>query len=743
MFFDDRLATVLRQRAQSDSMRRTQFRQLLDLLGSQAKGAHKAARDPSLVAAAWMRMNKLAEMLPAKDRARLVAEPGWRLRNPELVAHLADFEPDVASAALSRAKLSGDDWTALIPRLPVRARGFLRLRRDLPTEVVAMLDQLGIFDRGLPNPEALTEQTDQPEKVNSEGMPVFGDDPPLDLQTSDELPGANIPIEDLPSDPLVGSPIDPATEDDADQDNASPLPLRPIFFPKDKSASEKTEGSSEETQYAPEPFTIDELRQIAEEPLGIDEQSIGEEPEEESLDSATRAFETLDEGLGEEDLGEEREEDPREESAADDTAFLTETLPGEELRGTDTPAQGLRSESSGHSEISALVERISTFQRAREDGSREAPERDEAYGQDDRLMPRLPLGEDDRERVRLVRGFGFAADAAGRIEWAEEEAAAMVIGARLVTPSQLHTGDASGALTDAFNQRQPIKALPLTLQGAPAIAGQWVVDAQPRFSQIGGFSGYAGRMRRPIEATATDSSPAQREADRIRQLLHELRTPVTAVQGYAEVIQQQLFGSAPHEYRALAAAIASDAARILSGFEELDRLAKLETGMVDIDTGQADIAALTTRIVQQLSQVLDARMAGIELRIQSSEGLVTAIDNDSAEGLMWRLLASLGGGCGAGEVLKARLSANGEMIRMHCDLPMQLLGEDDLFAADARPLGTAISPGLFGSGFALRLARAEARAAAGDLVREWDGIVLTLPKAVDIQEEKSSNFVAS
>ena len=34
MQFDDRLATVLRTRADSDAILRTQFRQLLDLLGA-------------------------------------------------------------------------------------------------------------------------------------------------------------------------------------------------------------------------------------------------------------------------------------------------------------------------------------------------------------------------------------------------------------------------------------------------------------------------------------------------------------------------------------------------------------------------------------------------------------------------------------------------------------------------------------------------------------------------------------
>jgi len=152
MFFDDRLATVLRQRAGSDVGLRTQFRQLLDILGAEKVSA-RSARDPSLVATAWMRMDALGEKIPAADRARMVREEGWRFRNPELASHLADFEPDVAAAALSRAELSSDDWAALIPRLPVRARGFLRLRKDLPEETEVLLERLGVHDRGLPSPE--------------------------------------------------------------------------------------------------------------------------------------------------------------------------------------------------------------------------------------------------------------------------------------------------------------------------------------------------------------------------------------------------------------------------------------------------------------------------------------------------------------------------------------------------------------------------------------------------------------
>ena len=302
----------------------------------------------------------------------------------------------------------------------------------------------------------------------------------------------------------------------------------------------------------------------------------------------------------------------------------------------------------------------------------------------------------------------------------------MVIGTRLVAPPTLGNEQGSTALERAFVRRQPIEAASKQLDGAEAIAGDWIVDALPRFTENGNFAGYVGRFRRPAEADPAKPTAAEREGDRIRQLLHELRTPITAVQGYAEVIQQQLFGTAPHEYRALAAAIAADAAHILAGFEELDRLAKLETGMVEVDSGATDLGALARRTNAQLSQVLHPRMAGIELEHDETPHIV-AIDPDQGEALLWRLLATLGGGCAAGEMLVASVTSEGGMAELRCELPAQLIAEEDVFAAEVRPIGTAINAGLFGAGFALRLARAEARAAGGGLVRADEAIVLTLP----------------
>lgn len=558
MLFDDRLATVLRHRAPGESAARTQFRQLLDLLGSRSAARSpsepKGRRDQQLLASAWLRLGALGETLSAGDRAAMIRDPGVRFRNPELALHLAEDEPEVAVAALARAKLSDEEWQELIPRLPIRARGFLRLRRDMPASTASLLDQLGIHDRGLP-------------------------------------------------------------------------------FPAPGEVVEKS------TTTAPKPA-------------------------------------------------------------------LVRPPPANDVRSE--PPLELTAEAED-SQIGALVRRIEAFRSSRRV--------DRGNGQSTRVST-----GDRSQALRRISAFAFTSDAEGRIDWAEASVAPMMIGKRL--------GD-DGITPIAFARHQPLRNYGMILEGAPLVAGRWIVDAAPRFTVPGGrFYGYAGKFRRPAAARsgfpAQSDSIKESEADRLRQLLHELRTPVNAIQGFSEIIQQQLFGPTPHEYRALAAAIAGDSARILAGFEELDRLARLETGALELEEGSADLRAIVDRTCSQLQNVLRPRTSSFELAADNPPCLI-AISEGECEALGWRLLATLASAIGAGELVHVTLDRNAGMAKLCCELPISLGESDDIFAASTRPNGGSLSAGVFGAGFALRLVRAEARAAGGDLVRVDNWIMLQLP----------------
>ena len=577
MYVDDRLATVLNARADGKVAMRIQYRQLLDLVGTSPADARG-----DLLDAAHLRLGELARAIPTDERARMLTEPGVRLRNPRLVAELSDDHPTVALAAIRAARLNEDQWLDLVPALPLAARGLIRHRRDLGPAMEARLEQLGIADRGLP-PADMAAQA-QPGAVLSPG-------------------------------PATAPPV---------TDNILHL------TPRDEA------------------------------PAGI--------------------------------------------AAARPAA----------------PAPGGSQAAEGDG-IGAIVRRIEAFRKNREAAEALRPAND---------APRLPLGENDDERdtdgLYGPRAFAFATDSAGRIGWADPAVAGMVCG--MLLPSVAAAPGTAPAFAptfaEVFRRRQPIRAAYLTLDGAAAIAGQWQVDAGPQFDDAGHFTGYVGRFRRP--APHLKSPPQSPEADRIRQILHELRTPVNAIQGFAEMIHQQLLGAAPHEYRALAASIAADAARMLAGFDELDRLARLDSGALQLDPGETDFAMVIAGIVHQLEPHTAARSSGFTLAADQGD-LLVPLALAEAEQFAWRLLATLAGAARPGETIALELRRDDSAIVLAAALPVALAHLDGLFDA-APPAGAqALSAGVFGTGFALRLAAAEARAAGGRLDLGNGALRLVLP----------------
>lgn len=386
--------------------------------------------------------------------------------------------------------------------------------------------------------------------------------------------------------------------------------------------------------------------------------------------------------------------------------------------------------------IGAIVRKIEAYRKARQVVDH-VPSPD---------APRLPLDEDHAlQAPRQVRAFDFATDAAGRVIWADPGSAPMMVGQSLGALED----QPRGALRAALRGRQPLRALRLTLVGAPAIAGQWQADAAPWFDPLTGrHLGWRGRMRRPADTTREATRPAaprpDSQSDRIRQMLHELRTPVNAIQGFAEVIQQQLFGPTPHEYRALAATIAGDAARMLAAFEELERLAKLDSGALELEPGVTDLVQVVEATVGQLAAHTRQRGSGFGLKV-AERPLPVPLAQIEVERIVWRLLATLAGVSGPGEVLRLKMQPRGGMVRLDVALPATLASrsETELFETSAGAVPQVIAAGVFGVGFALRLVAAEAKAAGGQLVHKGDRLRVLLPGLTQTADTHSEDDAAA
>ena len=392
--------------------------------------------------------------------------------------------------------------------------------------------------------------------------------------------------------------------------------------------------------------------------------------------------------------------------------------------------------------IGAIVRRIEAFRRSRKAGTLQFGDAPQPGANPQQGDLRLSLSdEDDAADAPALTAIRLVSDARGCIVSADAPFGAMLAGFVLGqsasrSPARSDPARLDSASARALRQRRPVHGGRLDLTGAAAIAGAWQIDAAPRFASNGGhFVGYQGVLRRPdaTQAEATDSI-----ADRLRQLLHELRTPVNAIQGFAELIQQQLFGPTPHQYRSLAASIASDSAAVLAGFEEIDRLVKLETGRGDEVAGSCDLAQVIERLLGQLGPALASR--NVRLNFEGSGSALVRMAAGEAERTLWRVLALLAAAALPGETLAVELAPDGDGFALATDLPSALAGQDDraLFAVHPTADGSIGSLGFMGGGFALRLARAEVAACGGSLCRDGARLVLRLPGLTALADAHSA-----
>ncbi|MBK8374424.1 histidine kinase dimerization/phospho-acceptor domain-containing protein [Sphingorhabdus sp.] len=366
--------------------------------------------------------------------------------------------------------------------------------------------------------------------------------------------------------------------------------------------------------------------------------------------------------------------------------------------------------------IGAVVARIESWRRDREN----------------RLAPQLPfepapedLSADQIDEIR------FETNDDGTIVWVEGAPRGAIVGIS-ISEAAYDNGpgpDAYGAA--AFRQRMSMNGARMRLRGASIVEGEWRVTAAPFFDPASGrFRGFRGIMRRPnIAEIALPATQAPAQWDQMQQVVHELRTPLGAIAGFAEIIEQQLFGPVSREYRELAQAIVADAQLLLAGFDDISAAARLGgSGRSDGDQS-TECNWLAARLAEKLRPVSDNIGAQVHLRI-ADPVRAFAIDNEFAERLFSRLLSAVILGCSAGEDLVGRFSTElGTPVvnQFALTLPEQLraLSEDEMLGSAS----TAVATPLLGLGFSLRLVRNLANSAGGSLQFQKDRLLVQLPAA--------------
>jgi len=212
-----------------------------------------------------------------------------------------------------------------------------------------------------------------------------------------------------------------------------------------------------------------------------------------------------------------------------------------------------------------------------------------------------------------------------------------------------------------------------------------------------------------------------------RQLIHELRTPLSAIYAYAEMIEGQLVGPVSSEYRGIATQIISDARELVATFDDLDLAGQIarneERGGADV----IDLASQLRVIVLRFSQ-----SGGHRITLETVDELPSVSgDREQIERMLTHLVRAGYTALGDEEPLLVRmrfLPVTGTIsvairrpaaLRDHSEtMLLDHASPIDHMFNDAPPLGLA---------FALRLVRGIAGRMGGQLLLSEDAFELILP----------------
>jgi len=330
----------------------------------------------------------------------------------------------------------------------------------------------------------------------------------------------------------------------------------------------------------------------------------------------------------------------------------------------------------------------------------------------------------------LASLFRWECGPSGEIAWVEGAPRGPLIG-RSLARAQDEAGDRVGEeLARAFAMRAPFRDAMLAVAGEGPVAGEWKVSGVPAFEPTDGrFAGYRGIALRDVPAAETNAAalpgPSLPDPDSLRELVHEIKTPLNAIIGFAEIIDGQFLGPADRGYRERAADIVAQARLLLGAIDDLDFAAKVHSG--DAAGGRrVDLAELFASAAGSLKDAVEERGVKLELP-KLRQSAIAAVEPELADRLLYRLVSAVIGRAAAGERIRLSVDRAGDHWRIAITRPAALRGSGGALLND--PGASVADPADVAAALQLRLVRGLARVAGGDLGLSSTALSLLLPQA--------------
>ena len=306
--------------------------------------------------------------------------------------------------------------------------------------------------------------------------------------------------------------------------------------------------------------------------------------------------------------------------------------------------------------------------------------------------------------------FRWDCGPSGDIQWVDGAPRGALIGRSIAAPRPAMGDGPANDIARAFAMRSPFRDGTFVIGGDSIVAGEWKMSGVPAFEPADGrFAGYRGLAQRDQQAAVAQAGVIPDPAS-LRELVHEIKTPLNAIMGFAEIIDGEYLGPADRPYRERAAHIVGQSRLLLGAIDDLDFAAKVLASSRG-EEPRADLRAVLADLLPELRAGARERGADVELG-RGSSAIEAAIPAELAERVIRRTLSAVIGHVRRGEILRLSVDRSGERCRIGISRPAALEGIDKDRSFD---LDNAAEAG-GASNFSLRLARGLARVAGLSLI---------------------------
>ena len=147
-----------------------------------------------------------------------------------------------------------------------------------------------------------------------------------------------------------------------------------------------------------------------------------------------------------------------------------------------------------------------------------------------------------------------------------------------------------------------------------------------------------------MEKALRERTEALEAADRLKSqfvanVSYELRTPLTSIVGFAEMLEQNYFGDLNDRQRDYVRSILTSSNRLMVLINDMLDLAVIEAGALVLDIGQVSVEPMVAAVVQMVEEQARARTLQLTQAVDPSAGVVEG-DERRLKQVLYNLLSN-------------------------------------------------------------------------------------------------------